>query len=209
MKNKALACWHFARAIAPDIIGLAAVTAILFVVFFFSLGCASGTKQIARAASNTDTLTATIDDHTRALRPIVGDSPEGIQHIDGIEQATRDIRVETRKVHEALPKVKDIQPWWAQMLENTTWILLGAGVLFALFYFGLAAPIRAFFVFVGSHFAAILPAKAKGQAKLDAEALETNPTPELDKSIAVRRASDPMYDAAWKAQKRKTKAVNP
>ncbi|MBX3380908.1 MAG: hypothetical protein KF805_12520 [Phycisphaeraceae bacterium] len=182
--------------------GWVAGLVLLGAVAWFCAGCHSGTKDISRAASNTETLADRISDHSRALEPAVAGNKDAEGHLNGIKQAAADIKVETRKVHEAVTRVKDITPWWAQLLEGGVWIIIGAGALFALFYFGLAAPIRAFFVFVGSHFAAILPAKAKGQAKLDAEALESNPTPELDRSIAVRRASDPMYDAAWKAQRR-------
>lgn len=212
-----LTSWRAAASRAFMRWGWVAGFLIVGVVLFFCAGCKSGTKEIARAAGNTTILADRIDEHSRALEPVVEGNKEASQHLAGIKQATADIRVEVSRVHEALPKVKDVQPWWAQMLENATWIILGCGVLFALFYFGLAAPIRAFFVFIGSFVPAILPPKAKAAAKMDNESLEVNWTPELDKTITVRRASDPMYDAAWKAMRRKEQkqaakdvpAVNP
>lgn len=171
--------------------------------------CASGTKDISRGANNVSTLADRISDHSRALEPLVAGNKEAETHVHGIEQSAADIKIEAAKVQVAVTKVKDIQPWWAQMLENFTWIILGGGILFALFYFGLAAPIRAFFVFIGSFVPAILPPKVKGQVKLDSESLDAAPNPDLEKSVAVRRASDPMYDAAWKAQKRAEEKAKP
>lgn len=182
--------------------------AMLLVPLFLACGCKSGTKEIARAASNTDTLTATIDDHSRALRPIVGDNPEGVQHIDGIEQATRDIRVETRKVHEALPKVKDVTPWWATLLGNG-FIVAGVVAVFGLLvYLGLGPLIARAVAFLASFIPAALPRAKREDAKLDFESLEANPeSPEIREKIAARRARDVQYDAAWKAMKREEKAA--
>ncbi len=176
--------------------------AMLLTPIFLVCGCGSGTKKINTAASNSAALARQIEVHADSLRPMVEDRPEAAKHVEGISQAARDIGVEADKIHAAIPSVKDREPWWAQMLGNATWIVLICLVLFALFYFGLAAPIRAFFVFIGSFVPAILPNRVKSNAKLDAESWETNPSPELDKTITVRRASDPMYDAAWKAMKR-------
>lgn len=176
--------------------------AMILAPIFLACGCGSGTKKINNAASNSAALARQIEVHADSLRPMVEDRPEAAKHVEGISQAARDIGVEADKIHAAIPTVKDREPWWAQMAGNVAWIVLICLVLFALFYFGLAAPIRAFFVFIGSFVPAILPNRVKSNAKLDAESWETNPSPELDKTITVRRASDPMYDAAWKAMKR-------
>lgn len=168
-----------------------------------ALGCKSGTGQIARAASNTDTLTARIDDHSRALRPIVAGSPEGLQHLDGIEQATRDIRKETQKVHEALPTVKDVTPWWATLIGNG---FLLTGLVFVVglaFYFGLAPLIAKAVAFLASWATWIIPSRKREAAKMDFESLEANPeSPEIREKIAAQRARDVQYDAAFKAVKR-------
>lgn len=185
--------------------------AMILVPVFMACGCKSGTGQIARAASNTDTLATRIDDHSRALRPIVGDHPEGSRHLDGIDQATRDIRKETQKVHEALPTVKDITPWWATLIGNgfvLTIVLLIVGVAF---YFGLAPLIAKAVAFLASWAAWLIPSRKREAAKMDFESLEANPeSPEIREKIAAQRAHDVQYDAAYKAVKRaKAKAVKP
>lgn len=171
--------------------------------------CASGTKDIARGANNISVVADRIGEHSKALEPVVAGNKDAETHLHGIEQGVADIKIEAAKVQVAVTTVKDKESAWVAIFENITWITIVLLVMFALFYFGLAAPIRAFFVFIGSFVPAILPPKVKGQAKLDAESLDATPNPDLEKSVAIRRASDPMYDAAWKAQRRAEEKAKP
>lgn len=131
------------------------------IVLLFASGCTSGTKQIAHAANNVGTLSAQIEDHAGALAPMVADRPEATTHVESIAQAARDIGKEAHKIHEALPKVKDIESPWVGIIKVGLFILAIAGVFALLVYTGLAAPVFAACRFVGSLLASLIPGPIK------------------------------------------------
>lgn len=57
------------------------VFAACVLLFVLPTGCTSGTKDIARAAGNTQTLAAGIVAHTEALAPLVAENDEASAHL--------------------------------------------------------------------------------------------------------------------------------
>lgn len=185
-------------------VGIGAL-AVLFLLAFMTLaGCTSGTKDIARAAGNTQTLAAGILAHTEALAPLVAENPEATGHVKAIGQNARDIQIEAGKVQTALPKVEDKTPWWATALGNLTWIALivAAAVLAIKFW-----PVLAVFLAGVKWLEWLIPKPTRIAAERDYElyraADEPNRDAQRDRILAARM--NPYYDAAWRRAERKAR----
>lgn len=190
---------HVASRLA---IGAFAVFALIAVVF--CIGCTSGTKDIARAAGNTQTLAAGIVAHSEALAPLVAENAEASAHVKAIGQNARDIQIEAGKVQNALPKVKDVTPWWATLLGNLFWLgmIAAAAVLAVKFW-----PVIAVFMAGVKWLEWLIPKPTRIAAERDYElyraADEPNRDAQRDRILAARM--NPYYDAAWRRAERKTK----
>lgn len=131
------------------------------IALMLAAGCTSGTKQIAHSANNVGTLAAQIEDHAGALAPLVAENPDAKKHVDAISQDAKDIGIEAQRIHEVLPKVKDIESPWVGIIKIGLFILAIGGVFALLVYTGLAAPVFAACRFVGSLLARAIPAPIK------------------------------------------------
>jgi hypothetical protein len=185
-------------------VGIGAL-AVLFLLAFMTLaGCTSGTKDIARAAGNTQTLAAGIIAHTEALAPLVAEHEQAASHVKGIAQNARDIQIEAGKVQTALPKVEDKTPWWATALGNLTWIALivAAAVLAIKFW-----PVLAVFLAGAKWLEWLIPKPTRIAAERDyelyREADEPHRDAQRDRILAARM--NPYYDAAWRRAERKAR----
>lgn len=173
---------------------------LLFSIALLLTSCASGTATITRSANNTTVLTTRSDAHADALVPhLPPDDKEGLTHIAGIKQANADIRVEQDKTRVAVTTVRDITPWWAEVLVKLCWAAIILAVVFLVIRFW---PVISLFLAGFQWFSFLIPRPTRSQVKLDYEAYEAA-TPEQQASmspgITHARATDPMYDAAWKS----------
>lgn len=185
-------------------VGIGLVAAAFLIAVMFLAGCTSGTKDIARAAGNTQVLAANIVSHADALAPLVADNPQATGHVKAISQSARDIGIEASKVQNALPKVEDKTPWWATLIGNLLWIglAIGAAVLAVKFW-----PVIAGVVGVVSWLGWLIPKPQRLAAERDVELYYAKPAPqreaERDRIAAIRM--DPYYNAAWVRAERKKK----
>ncbi len=185
-------------------VGIGLLAAGFLIACMFLVGCTSGTKDIARAANNTQTLAAGIVAHTEALAPLVADNAEATGHVKAIGQNARDIGIEAGKVHQALPKVKDVAPWWATALGNVAWLaaILAVVVLAVKFW-----PVLAVFLAGVKWLEWLIPKPKLVAADRDAElfyaADDAVRDPQRDRIALLRQ--DPYYNAAWLRAERKYK----
>ena len=137
---------------------------------------------------------------------------EGMALVERITLLTKGIDASAAKVHDGakavldnVPGVVDVVPWWASLLKTygtlaVILLIVGAG-----FYFGIW-PIVARFIAVTFGWTKVLPKTVVASAQMDNEALAL-PTadPIQREAVAVRRSTDPNYDAAFNAIKKKGK----
>lgn len=194
------------QPIRQTIEDLAAGTAIMAVLVasLFVGGCTSGTKDIARAAGNTQTLAAGIVSHSEALAPLVAENAEASAHVKAIGQNARDIQIEAGKVQNALPKVKDVTPWWATLLGNAFWLaLIAAAAILAVKFW----PVIAVFMAGVKWLEWLIPKPTRIAADRDYELYRAADEPQRDaqrdRILAARM--NPYYDAAWRRAERKAK----
>ena len=185
-------------------VGIGLLAAGFLIALVVLSGCTSGTKDIARAANNTQTLAAGIVAHTEALAPLVADNAEATGHVKAIGQNARDIQIEAGKVQNALPKVKDVTPWWATLLGNLTWLaLIAAAAILAIKFW----PVLAVFLAGVKWLEWLIPKPTRIAAERDyelyREADEHNRDAQRDRILASRM--NPYYDAAWRRAERKVK----
>ena len=110
-----------------------------------------------------------------------------------IQSEAKGIQKDASAARGHIQQTQDITPWWASLLGNLAWVVILVVAVGALWYTGIFSVIRAWIPI-------LIPNRIKSQAKLDLEALEH---PEvLPQAVALRR-EDPMYNAAFKAEKKK------
>ena len=101
---------------------------------------------------------------------------------------------ESADIAGAVGNVKDVTPWWGEMLSYGFIALAIIGVCVLLWYTGVGTLIQKTVYSLGL----FIPEKKIQQAKVLAEAKdETDPTT-IREAIAVLRASDPAFNAAYK-----------
>lgn len=192
------------KNVRSALIRVGVVFAACVLLFVLPSGCTSGTKDIARAAGNTQTLAAGIVAHSEALAPLVAENAEATAHVKAIGQNARDIQIETGKVQTALPKVKDVTPWWASALGNLTILaaILAAAVLAIKFW-----PILAVFLAGVKWLEWLIPKPTRIAAERDYELYRAADEPDRDaqrdRILAARM--NPYYDAAWRRAERAAK----
>lgn len=192
------------KNVRSALIRVGLVFAACVLLFVLPTGCTSGTKDIARAAGNTQTLAAGIVAHTEALAPLVAENDEASAHVKAIGQNARDIQIEAGKVQNALPKVEDKTPWWATALGNLLWLGIGIVALILTIKFW---PVIAAFLAGVKFLQWLIPQPVRVAAKLDVEkyvAMSPEEQSAEDARITAIRM-DPYYAAAWKAEAKRIK----
>lgn len=101
----------------------------------------------------------------------------------------------------ALPGVKDVTPWWASLLSWGLIALSVIGVVALLWMTGLGAFVKRLLAAVGL----MIPAAERREANLAAKAIDYGSDVSVREWIAARRASDPMFDAAYRRERRDRK----
>jgi hypothetical protein len=102
----------------------------------------------------------------------------------------RRIEAAAGAIHKALPGVEDQTPWWAALLG---WMAAAAALVAVaaiLWQTGIGAAIR---VALGW-----IPRPSLRDAALARDVMETSNPATIREYIAAKRASDPVWEAAWK-----------
>lgn len=101
---------------------------------------------------------------------------------------------ETGDIADAVSKVKDVTPWWADMITYGFIALAIVGVCVLLWYTGIGGLVKRVVYSLGL----FIPDRKLQQAKVLAEAKDESDPTTIREAIAVMRASDPAFDAAYK-----------
>lgn len=101
---------------------------------------------------------------------------------------------ETGDIADAVSKVKDATPWWADMITYGFIAMAIIGICVLLWYTGIGSLIKKFVYSLGL----FIPDKKLQQAKMLSEAKDEADPTTIREAIAVLRASDPAFDAAYK-----------
>jgi hypothetical protein len=107
----------------------------------------------------------------------------------------------SEEIVRALPGVKDVTPWWATLLSWGLIALSVVGVVALLWMTGLGAFVKRLLAAVGL----MIPAAERREANLAAKAIDYGSDVSVREWIAARRASDPMFDAAYRRERRDRK----
>ena len=105
---------------------------------------------------------------------------------------------ESKDIADALSGVKDITPWWANLMQYGFIAIIFIGIVIILWQTGIGQAIR---LAIGW-----IPSNKKKEAAL-AQSVLSDKNPETVREwIAAKRLSDPEFDAAWrKEQNARTK----
>lgn len=114
----------------------------------------------------------------------------------GILEQTNIIE-ETKDIVQATTGVKDITPWWSQMIVYVMVCLSILGVVFGLWYLGIGHLTRSLFLKLG-----FVSSAKKDEAKLFLDALDTSNKTTIEEAIAALRARDAELDSAFKKEKK-------
>ena len=115
------------------------------------------------------------------------------------EQAA--ILAASESIVQALPGVKDVTPWSASLLSYGLIALSVVGVVALLWMTGLGAFVKRLLAALGL----LIPAAERREANLAAKAIDYGSDVSVREWIAARRASDPMFDAAYRRERRDRK----
>ena len=107
----------------------------------------------------------------------------------------------TEAIVRALPGVKDVTPWWATMLTYGLIALSVVGVVALLWMTGLGTFVKRLLAALGL----FIPAGERREANIAAKAIDYGSDVSVREWIAARRASDPMFDAAYRRERRDRK----
>ncbi len=157
------------------------------------LGC-SASQHIAEEA-NTISMRA---DRIIRITDQIGHTSKEVESIRSateIQMEAQKIRASVAEIHATLPGVKDITPWWADLIR---WLLIaaaGAALVWVLYATGAASAIR---VAIGW-----IPRRKINEAEMAAATLAQDKPETLREWIAMKRASDKEFDAAWKKAQEK------
>ena len=170
----------------------------LCVILINLVGC-SAVTEINKSANSITSIAQQSKENFEGIREAVQASPPRLAEAtersnQGIQQQAEIIK-KSQDILEATSKVKDIVPWWAQLLEI---IFISAGLLGALvgaWYLGLGA--------LTCRLIGYIPERKVSQASILSDALdESNPTT-LREAVAALRGQDPQLDMAFKNRKKK------
>ena len=100
----------------------------------------------------------------------------------------------TETIVSNLPGVRDVTPWWAQMLTYGAVALAIVGIVALLWMTGLGQFLRTLLASV----AGFIPRRQRQDADLAAKVMDSQSAEGIREYIAARRAADPMFDIAYR-----------
>jgi hypothetical protein len=99
----------------------------------------------------------------------------------------------TEGIVRALPGVKDVTPWWANMIGWGLIALAIIGIVALLWMTGIGSFLRQLLASV----AGLIPRRQRREADLAVKVMDEASPEGIREYIAARRASDPVFDAAY------------
>jgi hypothetical protein len=160
-------------------------------VFLVLIACAacSPSRAIAVSATEAQERAGTIARLATHIGTVSTD-PEVVAEAASIVIEAQRIEKAAGAIHKALPGVEDQTPWWGALLG---WMALAAALAALaaiLWQTGIGSAIR---VALGW-----IPRPALRDAALARDVLDTSNPATIREYIASKRASDPVWEAAWK-----------
>jgi len=186
------------------------IRALAIAAAICAIGC-SDTQRIADASGVIRTNAESSKQRFERIEAATVDGKYGGIAPDAKAGAKEQARIigATEVIVSALPGVKDVTPWWANLLSWGLIALSVIGVVALLWMTGLGAFVKRLLAAVGL----FIPAGERREANIAAKALNDASEVTLREWIAVRRAQDPMFDAAYRREardrKKRTNAARP
>jgi outer membrane murein-binding lipoprotein Lpp len=151
------------------------------------LGC-SPTHRIASTATAVGTEAAAI---SRLSERIESATAEPGIRADAAEIHDRAERIDrhTQTIYMSLPGVQDVTPWWASLLGWIAIATAGVASAWLVHALGVGQAIRLALGWI--------PRPKVAEARLAAAVADPDKPEDIRELIAARRASDPLFDAAW------------
>jgi hypothetical protein len=100
-------------------------------------------------------------------------------------------------IHREVTAVADVVPWWATLIRYALLAAIGAAVVYLFSVTGLASACR---VALGW-----IPRRAVSEAEMAAATMATDKPETIREWIAMKRASDKEFDAAWRKTQQEQK----
>jgi hypothetical protein len=163
---------------------------LIFAVFIFGACCVgcSASRQIATSADHAATLSHSV--YTRAQWITTHSAePDTIKAATGIQADALAILAETSDITVAVSGVRDIQSAYVTALIWASAAVVFAALAFILWQSGAGVALRAL--------AGWIPRRTQNEAALARQMLSDDPTTARE-FVAAKRASDPLFSAAWK-----------
>ena len=176
---------------------------LVLIALSLSSGC-SGVKTI----SNRTVDIASLAQSSKTRFEIIEEEARKTELIDQVliaSEASRGVKEQieiienTNDIVKVLPTIEDSVPWWATLLQYGLIAASIIGVLAILWYLGLGYPIKALM----RNFSLFIPKGKKSAAKLLVEANDPTKETSIREMIAVLRATDPDFNAAYLKEKNK------
>ena len=114
------------------------------------------------------------------------------QAVEGVKEQAAIIAA-TEGIVRALPGVKDVTPWWANLIGWGLIALAIVGVVALLWMTGIGSFLRTLLASV----AGFIPRRQRREADLAVKVMDEGSPEGIREYIAARRASDPVFDAAY------------
>ena len=181
----------------------------LFPILILALaGCSSAKKAIGSSAQAINARSASsfqsaVDIHAAAQmaterRSVQEDqiALEAQERIIGLAGVIQDdqayIQESSIVIQDKLHMVEDLTPWWASMMGNLAVAAIVIGVVILLWQTGIGMIIKKVLWSMGW----FIPKATMRSAQVDMKALDRGHEMSVREAIAVRRSSDPAYEAA-------------
>lgn len=169
------------------------IRSMLFLLLVALAAC-SPSRQIAVSATDAQARAGTI---ARLATHIgsVSTQPDVVADAATIVIEAQRIEAAAGAIHEALPGVEDQTPWWASLLGWGFAAVIVVAAVVLLWQTGIGQALRAA---VG-----LIPRAARTEAALAAATLDPAHTENVREWISAKRAADPLFDVAFRAQQEK------
>lgn len=169
------------------------------------LACCISCSDVQRIADASGVIRTNAESSKARFERIEGNpaDPKAVQADARAGKAEQSrIIAASERIVRALPGVKDVTPWWANLLSWALIALSVIGMVALLWMTGLGAFVKRILAALGL----FIPAAERREASLAAKALDGDSEVTMREWIAVRRSQDPMFDAAYRRAARDRKA---
>lgn len=178
---------------------------ILITILFVLCSCKSPSKAIAQSATEVSSLA---QESKGRFQRIEEATKTEVIDVPSIQQDTQAGVVEQERIITltkvtlvALTQVEDEVPWWASVISYTMVTLSIIAICFILWYTGIGSLIKS----ICYSFGLFIPRDKLVQAEVARKSLDEADPATPRESVAVMRASDPAFNAAYKKISKKEK----